>query len=164
MPCLEERVLVVIVESTKLNAAKVFHEILFAHEEFSIIFIVPSCDSFRIWRPAVTIIAPVTFPLEITPRVAQLIESYAVSESVLDFDTSQQAIRVISNEAELLKCFDRCFCRASTRSHDPLFLVCHFYFIPEAFVAGFDNFGGSTCKITQNVFREAGFNALVTAV
>ena len=70
MARLEERVLVVVVDAADLNPAEVFDQVLLAHEEGTVVGVGPAGKSFGLVRPAVAVVAPVTFPLEVTPRVA----------------------------------------------------------------------------------------------
>ena len=107
MASLEEGVLVVVVETAELNPAEVLLEILFAHEEGTIVSIGPSCGLLRLSCPAVRVVTPISFPLEIAPWISELVKPDAVLELIDDFDAANQTIGVITDETELLERIDR---------------------------------------------------------
>lgn len=92
MARLEERVLVVVVDAAHLDAAEVFYQISLAHEEGTIISVAPASDFLRRVSPAVRVIAPVTLPLEVAPRVAKLVEANLILELVLNLDAAKESI------------------------------------------------------------------------
>ena len=103
MASLEESVLIVVVDAAELDAAEVLNQILLTHEECSVICIRPPSSPLGCVCPAVGVIAPISLPLEVTPRVSQLEEPYLVAEAVLNHNAANQTVRVISNETELLE-------------------------------------------------------------
>ena len=92
MARLEEGVLVVVVETAELNPAEVLLEILFAHEEGTIVSIGPSCGLLRLSCPAVRVVTPISFPLEIAPWISELVKPDAVLELIDDFDAANQTV------------------------------------------------------------------------
>ena len=70
MASLKKCILIVVVDAAKLDTAEVLNQILLAHEEGAVILIRPACSSLGSICPAVRVIAPVTFPLEVTPRIS----------------------------------------------------------------------------------------------
>ena len=104
---LEERVLVVVVDAAHLDTTEVLDQIFLAHEERAIIGVAPASGFLGLISPAVRVIAPVALPLEVTPRVAKLVETNLITECVRNLNTAKEAIRMVSNETKLLKGIDR---------------------------------------------------------
>ena len=88
-----------VVKATDLDTAKVFHEILLAHEEDTVRFVGPVCKFFGFGGPAVAVVAPVASPFEFAPGIAQLVEPDLVTEPVCDLHAAQQSIGVVSHES-----------------------------------------------------------------
>ena len=107
MACLEEGVLVVIVDAAELEATEVLLQIRYAHEEGTIVFVGPIGLFLRRGGPAVGVITPITLPFEVTPRVPQLEKFDCVPERVSDLNTAQKTVRMVTNETKLFEGFDR---------------------------------------------------------
>ena len=162
MAGLEEGILVVVVNAAKLNSAEVLNKILLAHEEGTIISIRPASDTLRFVCPLVRVITPVSFPFEVTPRVSKLEESDGLSKSILDHDTADQTVRMVTNKTKLFKGFDGGAGGTSRGCHDPVSLIGLLNAIPKRFIACFDNFSGGTSQITKHILGKTGLDALVT--
>ena len=164
MTSLEECILISVVDTAELDTAEVLNQILLTHEESSVVFIRPPSSLLGCIGPAVGVIAPVALPLEVTPWVPQLVESHFVAEAILDHYAANQAVGMVSDEAELLKGINRGGGRTSRGRHDPVALVSDLDTIPERFIASLDDLGRGTSQVTQDVLSKTSLDTLVTAM